>query len=598
MGSINSNLIIEPNTQDFPPSTPFAGIASEDLTINQTSVAISGYYSGVFADTIIPSSFQEAVQWLNQQAFRGFGYVRQDALKGEIAIMDILFESEGYVPGGAINIDTLYALKELNVPNGDYTIILKNGEEIEVELFNFDENVHYASDPIIGSNISDTKMTIFKYNKNLIIDENVLLTPQTRKKGLCIICNGTLEVNGEISMTSRGAIAEGQDVLLFKNSDNTYEFVPSIGAAETMPVWNAQGQIGTHGIGRQSGAGASGGGYNGASAATGGKGSAGTSYSGGTGGGATGIDAQGGSRYLSFSGSPNGGKGGNGGIYLYNVSDNFTGGTVYGTPGAYGGGAGAGNPRGTKSSSATAQEAEDGTGGLLIIYTNELKGTGKISSNGSTGGTDTNGIRYYGGGSGGGSINIFANTIIEGIEYNADGVGAIKGGSGTVTIQGFSKIKEIETNMTSNNTPPPFVASASSVFNTTQYDAYGPFKAEGSLYIWWGSAVNFDKTTFLGNEWVQIYLGREANVKRFDYKTFTTKGSIPVDWTFEGSNNGTTFEILYDMQNDTEVSTNETRSFDLTPSKKYSYFRFKVTRVKPATSPMAAVGKLTLYEEI
>ena len=46
----------------------------------------------------------------------------------------------------------------------------------------------------------------------------------------CIyIVNGTLTNNGTISMTARGAKAEGQDVYLLKNLEGNYEFIPDIG---------------------------------------------------------------------------------------------------------------------------------------------------------------------------------------------------------------------------------------------------------------------------------------------------------------------------------------------------------------------------------
>ena len=47
-------------------------------------------------------------------------------------------------------------------------------------------------------------------------------------KGMIVYCTGTLENNGDISMTCRGAYAKGQNVYLYKNSNNTYEFVPAI----------------------------------------------------------------------------------------------------------------------------------------------------------------------------------------------------------------------------------------------------------------------------------------------------------------------------------------------------------------------------------
>ena len=49
----------------------------------------------------------------------------------------------------------------------------------------------------------------------------------------------------------------------------------------------------------------------------------------------------------------------------------------------------------------------NGTGGLLVLFSDEFCNKGSITSNGSAGGA---GYRSGGGGSGGGSINIFYNT--------------------------------------------------------------------------------------------------------------------------------------------------------------------------------------------
>jgi hypothetical protein len=42
---------------------------------------------------------------------------------------------------------------------------------------------------------------------------------------VCVL--GTLTNNGEINMTGKGADAEGQDVYLLKNEDDSWEYVPA-----------------------------------------------------------------------------------------------------------------------------------------------------------------------------------------------------------------------------------------------------------------------------------------------------------------------------------------------------------------------------------
>lgn len=114
---------------------------------------------------------------------------------------------------------------------------------------------------------------------------------------------GDIENKGEISMTARGTYnQEGENVYLWKNIDDTYEYVPAEGAAggvivdKNVPGENAEG--------RQTGGGGSGAveiAYGG----RGGSGAAGTSYSGGSGGG-------GATRTIGGVAGANGGAGGNG----------------------------------------------------------------------------------------------------------------------------------------------------------------------------------------------------------------------------------------------------------------------------------------------
>lgn len=80
-------------------------------------------------------------------------------------------------------------------------------------------------------------MLIVKYHKNLTIDAGVTVTATnvsnlTYKKGMYICVMGDLVNNGTISMSARGTYnQEGENVYLWKNTDNTYEYVPAVGGA-------------------------------------------------------------------------------------------------------------------------------------------------------------------------------------------------------------------------------------------------------------------------------------------------------------------------------------------------------------------------------
>jgi len=249
-------------------------------------------------------------------------------------------------------------------------------------------------------------MIVLKVNGNLTIAEGVTLTAYTSKngyggpKGMTIYCTGTITNNGTVNMTARGAKAVGQNVYLWKNTDGSYEYVPEDGSEG-------------NGVDRATGKGAKGSGG-------GGEGAIGTSYSGGAGGGGKRLSG------TAEKGSPNGGKGGDA------VRDS---GATY-----TGAGGGAGNPGG-KYSGRNASDGENGTGGLLIIASNNILNKGTIEANGSSGGS----ALEPGGNSGGGSINIFYNE-----NYTNDGEitanGKTKTSVGVTAYTGSISVGKIENN--------------------------------------------------------------------------------------------------------------------------------------------------------
>lgn len=342
-------------------------------------------------------------------------------------------------------------IKNYSISDGYHTLQTNANNElvdIDVEIINFQEDISYTTSPILGNDVSDTRMLILIYHNNLTINSNVIITPQTRKKGMLIYCKKTLLNNGTISMSARGAMAEGQNIFLYKNADNTFEYIPSVGGLgassvytnSTSPTNVANGLKGKDGDNRGTGGGGSGGAntWNGARGYSG-SGSNGTSYSGGSGGGGLAFSNTSTTTRYAGNGGANGGAGGSG---LCNRQQTSW------IPRNAGGGAG--NNGGTAcSSGATATQGEDGTGGLLIIFSNRLINNGRIESNGSNGG-HVNGQSggCGGGGSGGGSVNIFYHSTIDGIENcfsNGGNGGAIRGGDGgngsiTITRTGISKL--------------------------------------------------------------------------------------------------------------------------------------------------------------
>ncbi|MDD3241384.1 MAG: type II secretion system protein [Bacilli bacterium] len=348
---------------------------------------------------------------------------------GNVATASKTIEVKNGIP---IVADNLYELLNSNkmIDNQSYSVTFSNDQIIDIEYHEIGGDVTYSSNPTLCNNLMDTYMCVYKYTGNLTINSGVTLTPQVRKKGLLIYVNQTLTNNGTISMTARGASAVGQDVLLYKNSNSSYEYVPALGAVGGGGIGGlyakAAGNPG-HSAStvltsiRATGGGGGGSVYNSLTdRGTSGSGGAGSSYSGGTGGGSS--DSR---KYNAGNGAPNGGAGG--------------------FAEAAAGSGGAGNPGGSAGDSwKTCVAGANGTGGLLMIYSNSLINNGTLQSNGIQN-VVTNKYRpdTSGGSSGGGSINIFyknsfSNTgtissagglATTGAAYNG---GA--GGTGSVTI--------------------------------------------------------------------------------------------------------------------------------------------------------------------
>ncbi len=165
-----------------------------------------------------------------------------------------------------------------------------------------ENNVYsFGCESDIGLENKDAQSTVvLKVDGNLTINSEATITAINGTyggpKGMIIYCTGTLTNNGIISMTARGAKAQGQDVYILKNEDGTFEYIPKEGGkgGAKSTNWKARtitSNKGESGIGRQTGGGGSGSaveaddpGYV-VGPAISGAGSEGTSYSGGTGGG-------------------------------------------------------------------------------------------------------------------------------------------------------------------------------------------------------------------------------------------------------------------------------------------------------------------------
>ena len=346
------------------------------------------------------------------------------------------------------NVDAesiLSAISDENFPTGKFTITANN-ETYPVHAMVYDsqnwkENKVFGDAEDVGAEGKYAQnMVIVKINGDLTINEGVTVNPYYTEyggpKGFTLYVTGKLTNNGTID-NSHGAYAEGQDVYMWKNSDNSYEYVPAVGALGARSVTGTPSGhttighvVGNAGVGRQTGGG--GGGWAGAwrsTTLTTAKGGNGTSYSGGSGAGAymrwnSGYTQP---SLASMAGSDVGGPGGNGYVYWDTGYDKIAGGS--------------GNPGGKTSNNSSARGAS-GTGGLLIIYSYEYENNSIVSANGTNATVSSFGTyRHNSAGSGAGSINIFyMKKSNEGKTSVVGGTGNAAGGSGTVTFTNLPSV--------------------------------------------------------------------------------------------------------------------------------------------------------------
>lgn len=325
---------------------------------------------------------------------------------------------------------------------------------------------------------------VVRQHDNLFVDTGCTLTTSNRCKGLFIYCRGDLILNGNISMTMRGAYVDptagsgdsgavsstGLKFARAAVNPVTTAFSASdlIGCGSpAVRIENGRsvpGQLLKAFVTERQGAGGGGGAYapggGGGRGSVAGSGSSGTNQTGGGGGGGAWFGGGGNTPWANASGGSgsygscfSGGSGGGAG-HASNYG-NASGGsaTPWGGPGGSGSGpdgasGGAGNPNGgstTYSHCFPSYYGQEGTGGLLCIFVaGNVIGSGNITAGGAHGGACWAG--YYGSGCSGGGrvIMLYAGsasnwagtaTAPGGKGTLAGGVGSGSGGDGAVNME-------------------------------------------------------------------------------------------------------------------------------------------------------------------
>lgn len=215
---------------------------------------------------------------------------KQEKNLGLLGIIDEINETgytEKTINNEKYNLHSI-VIKENVTLDGNTNI---EGATLNNKIYEFGDKQTDVATGTTNENMAQNTV-VLKIEGDLTINSGVTLTTTKSDngyggpKGLIIYCTGKLINNGTISMTARGAFAEGQDIYLWKNNDETYEIVPKYGAEGAGGV-NINNVIEKpikpgNATGRQTGGGAGGSSFY--STAVGGNGARGTSYSGGSGG--------------------------------------------------------------------------------------------------------------------------------------------------------------------------------------------------------------------------------------------------------------------------------------------------------------------------
>lgn len=125
--------------------------------------------------------------------------------------------------------------------------------------------------------------------------------------------------------------------------------------------------------------------------------------------------------------------------------------------------------------------------------------------------------------------------------------------------------------MTGADTPTPYVASASTEFSA----GFAAYKAFNGISTFWAAA----NATITG--WLKLDTGPG---NRWLLATYDVKGSTaarsPKNWTMEGSNDNSTWDVLDTVTGETGWADHETRSFTCdVATTGYRYFRLNVTLI-------------------
>jgi hypothetical protein len=143
--------------------------------------------------------------------------------------------------------------------------------------------------------------------------------------------------------------------------------------------------------------------------------------------------------------------------------------------------------------------------------------------------------------------------------------------------------------MTSNNTPSPFVAAASSIFNAG-FDAFQAFNRNYATNTYWATAG----TVLTG--WLSIDFGSSIIIDGYTIYGSDGQTRNPRNWTLEGSNNNSTWTVLHTVSGAAAIPASGTYSISsIGNTTGYRYYRVNIT-LNGGSTANVAITELELYE--
>lgn len=147
--------------------------------------------------------------------------------------------------------------------------------------------------------------------------------------------------------------------------------------------------------------------------------------------------------------------------------------------------------------------------------------------------------------------------------------------------------KSIVPIMTSNTSPAPFVASASSTYSYV----FEPFKAfNGNNSDGWASS-------YLASlpQWLKIDLGQQKLIRKYAISVVDGNNESPRSWRIEGSNDDLNWNVIHTVINEPYWSARERREYY---NDQYGLYRFyRIVIIEHFGGARCAIGEFELFGE-